>query len=94
MSVIIAKPIGPILSYAVREDDGPSVECFSFDAEITIGKKVYSFGEYDTYNSSEIVENWVSDTFPDVGLDYDECRALVRLITKALDWVVAERGRW
>ena len=93
MSQIIAKPVGPISSYAVREDDGPSVEYFSFEAAITIGKKVYSFGEYDTYDSNEMVENWVSDTFPEID-DYDERRDLIRVIIKALDWVVAERGRW
>ena len=93
MFSVVAKPIGPISSYAVREDDGPSVECFDFKAEITINGKVYSLGEYDTYDSDELVSLWVSDTFPEID-DYDERRDLIWAIIKALDWVVDERGRW
>lgn len=90
MSAVVAKPIGPIHSYSVREDDGPAVECVCFDAEITIDGQVYLWNEYESYDPA--YEEWIDMTLPE--MDYDDRQDLAKALSKALDWVEAERGRW
>lgn len=89
MSAVTVKPVSGIGRYEIREDDGPPVEVFHFDAAVEIGDDTYPC-DFDSYDFSCM--EWIADCFPQ--MEYDEQKELARELYKAFQWVIDERGRW